>query len=72
MVDRFNDRPEIAVAREHSEKSDDLIIEIQSLKAFMAPLIELAHVQLALLKGPSPAPEAPEAPPSIEGDHFLQ
>ena len=65
----FNDRREVAAVNEHSAKLDDLVAEMRSLKVFMAPLIELAHVQLALLKGPSPAPEAP---PSIEGDHFLQ
>ena len=69
MVARFNDRPEVAAAVEHSGKLDEMIAEIKSLKEFMAPLIELAHVQLALLKphssGSPPAPAAPQ-------DSFLQ
>ena len=67
MPSFLNNRPEVAAALEHSDKLDEMIAEIKSLKEFMAPLIELAHVQLALLS--QKPTEAPPAPPS---DNFLQ
>jgi hypothetical protein len=69
MVARFNDRNDIHVAREHSDKTSELIEAIKDLKSFLAPVVELAHVQLALLKGPS-AP--PDETPTEAAEGFLQ